>query len=262
MPTPTQVSGPKVRRLFWDIETSPNLCFSWRIGSKINLSHDNIVHERKIICIAYKWEGERKVTVLKWDRYQDDKAMLKQFVGVAAQADELVAHYGDNFDMPWFRARCLINRLTPLPSYKTVDTKAWASKYFYFNSNKLDYLGSILGNGKKLHTDYDLWKRIVLNKDDSALRYMMIYCARDVKLLEKVWSDLRFCVAPKTHAGVVSGHAKWTCPHCGSSNVRLSKTKVSSSGTVSYQMFCPECKSYYTISAATYSEYLKKKRKK
>ena len=32
-----------IKRLFWDIETSPNVVLSWRIGYKINLDHDNIL---------------------------------------------------------------------------------------------------------------------------------------------------------------------------------------------------------------------------
>jgi hypothetical protein len=63
MPKPLAVRGPKIRRLFWDIEVTPNLVWSWRVGFKINLSHENIVKERKVICIAFKWEGERETTV-------------------------------------------------------------------------------------------------------------------------------------------------------------------------------------------------------
>ena len=37
--------------LFFDIETSFNICWSWSIGRKISLSDDNILEERKIICI-------------------------------------------------------------------------------------------------------------------------------------------------------------------------------------------------------------------
>ena len=43
-----------IKRLFWDIETSPGLDYSWRCGYKINISSDNIVREPAIICISYK----------------------------------------------------------------------------------------------------------------------------------------------------------------------------------------------------------------
>lgn len=249
-----------VKRLFWDIETSPNVMYSWRAGFKLNLGPHLIIKERKVITIAYKWEGERKVHHLVWDSRQDDKQMLKRFAKVANEADELIAHYGDGFDMPWFRTRCLIHGLVPLPAYKTIDTKAWAAKYFYFNSNKLDYLGKVLGHGQKMDTDWSLWER-VLAKNAKALAYMVKYNKRDVVLLEEVWNDLKFCVAPKTHAGVFMGKPKWTCPQDGSTNVKKSKTKVSATGVVRHQMQCHDCHSYFTINENAFQAYLAAKRK-
>ena len=49
----------KPKRLFYDIETSYNIVKSWRIGYNINLNMEDIIQERAIITIAYKWEGER-----------------------------------------------------------------------------------------------------------------------------------------------------------------------------------------------------------
>jgi hypothetical protein len=54
-----------VRRLFWDIETSPNVVLAFRAGYDVVINPDAVVAERKIICIGYKWEGEKKVTVLR-----------------------------------------------------------------------------------------------------------------------------------------------------------------------------------------------------
>ena len=119
---------PLIKRLIWDIETSPVVAYTWGAGYKLNISHDNIIKERKVICIAWKWEHETEAHVITWDKKQDDKAMIKQFLEIANEADELVAHYGDHFDAPWFRTRCLFHGLAPIPIYKTIDTKAWSSK--------------------------------------------------------------------------------------------------------------------------------------
>src|SRR5882724_12359490 len=166
---------PIMRRLFYDIETAPNIGLFWSAGWKIDGSDESIVHERAIITIAWKWEGKKKVHALCWDKHQDDKAMLQQFMKVANDADELVAHYGDRFDMPWIRTRCLFHGIDALPTYKTIDTKAWASKNFYFNSNKLDYIGKFLGIGGKIKTDYSLWKDIVLRRCPNAMKKMITY---------------------------------------------------------------------------------------
>lgn len=250
-----------VRRLFWDIETSPNIVLAFRAGYDININHDAIIAERKVICIGYKWEGSKKVTVLRWDKNQDDRDMLEQFMEVANEADEMIHHFGDRFDLPWFRTRCLIHGLKPLPSYKTIDTKMWASKYFYFNSNKLDYISRVLGHGGKLHTEFDLWKNILMDKCQKSLDYMCKYCGVDVIKLEKVYQDLKFCTKPKSHAGVAGGLPKWTCPRDGSKNVIKSKTKISSSGTITHQMQCKDCGSYYTINDSAFKEYQREQTK-
>ena len=175
---------------------------------------------------------------------------------IAEEADELVAHFGDSFDMPWLRGRALILGLNPTPLFKTVDTKTIAAKGYYFNSNKLDYLGGVLGFGHKISTDYQMWKDITLNNCRKTLNKMMVYCARDVELLEKVYGKLRFTPdAIKSHAGVMAGHDRWSCPHCGSVHVHKSKTRVTPKGIIQHQMKCNDCDGYYSVSDYVFRLY-------
>lgn len=249
--------NPKINRIFFDLETSPNLVLAFRTGYDLVVNHDAIVKERKIICVGWKREGENRVKVIRWDKNQDDKQLLIEFSKVLEEADEIVGHFIDKFDWPWVKTRCLIHRLPPLPNIKTIDTKAWASRGFYFNSNKLDYLADILGHGKKIKTDFDLWKDIVIHNCPKALNRMCLYCARDVEVLEKVYLDLAAHIKPKTHAGVLSGGEKWSCPRTGSKNVRKDKTRVSASGTITHQMKETTTGTYYTISDSAYKKYQK-----
>lgn len=251
----------KVRRLIWDIETSPNLGFFWRTGYNLDIGHNAIVQERKIITIAYKWLGERKVHILTWDKNKDDKTMIEKFLKVAEVADELIAHYGDGFDLPWVRGRCFILGLPPIPKYKTIDTKAWAAKYFYFNSNKLDYLSLVMGRKGKIKTDYEMWRKITLDNDKVELEKMARYNAGDVRELEKVYLRMVGFCTPKTHAGVAGGLDKWTCPRCGSANVKLSKRRVTASGNLQFQMQCNVDGGFYTITKTAYEEYIKSKKR-
>lgn len=260
-PAGTKPRHPKIRRLFWDIETAPNIVLAFSAGFGLNINHDAIIQERKIICIGYKWQGEKKVTVLRWDENQDDKEMLRKFTEVANEADELCHHFGNHFDLPWFRTRVLYHRLPPIPVYKTIDTKQLASKYFLFNSNKLDYISNFLGHGRKLKTDFDLWKKILVDKCEKSLRYMMKYCGVDVRRLESVYLDMEPFIKPHSHLGVMTGGDKWTCPRDGSTNVITHKTKATAHGTMQYQMRCKDCGGYYTISSRAHSEYLEFKRK-
>jgi RNase_H superfamily len=250
----------KIRRLFADIETSPTIGFFWGAGFGLNIPHENILQERKIICIAFKWQGEKKVTVLRWDENQDDKEMLREFVRVANQADEIVGHYGNHFDWPWVRTRILMHKLPPIPIWKTVDTKALASKWFYFQSNKLDYISSALGHGHKLHTDFQLWKDVMAGSE-KALNYMCKYCGVDVQRLEKVYEDIAPFVPVRSHVGVLNALDKWTCPRDGSMNVKTSTKRVTMGGSVQWQMQCLDCGAYYKISDVAHRQYLEFKRR-
>lgn len=185
------------KKLFFDIETSPNIVFSWRIGHKINITPDNIIDERAIICISYKWEGESKVHSLSWNA-GDDKQMLVEFSKIIDSADEIVTQNGDKFDIKWLRARCIYHGIPISPKFNSIDTLKMAKAGFNFNSNKLDYMGSFLGVGEKLKTGYDLWKRIVLNDDPDAMKEMIKYCEEDVRLLERVYNKLQpYCPVKK-----------------------------------------------------------------
>lgn len=234
------------RRLFIDIETSPNVVYSWRVGYKINIDYENIVQERAIICIGYKWQG-KPVEYLTWKK-GDDRAMLEQFIPILESADEVVAHFGDRFDVPWLRARAAYHGIPVSPYIKTIDTKAQSARLFYFNSNRLDYLSQFLGLGKKIETDFKLWKDVVAF-DEAALAKMVRYCKHDVRLLERVYLKLESYNKPKTHQGVTRGGIKSDCPQCGSRDTIKIDMKVTGAGTRRPRMMCRRCGSDFLITA-------------
>lgn len=242
-----------MKRLIWDIETSPNIGFFWRPGYKLQISHDNIIHERAIICICHKWEGQKRVHHLEWDN-GCDKKLVEDFMKVAAEADELIAHNGDRFDLKWFNGRVLMHGLDPMPTAKTVDTLKIAKKHFALNSNRLDYLGKILLGHGKIETSYGMWKDIVLKNCPKAMAKMVKYCKMDVSLLEEVYNELKRFEVPKSHVGVMDGNEKWTCPWTGSEDVTYVKLKTTSAGTKQRQMRSPKG-GYYIINEKAYGQF-------
>lgn len=260
MKTAPQVLKPrKVKTLLLDIETSPNQVFVWRTGHEVNVSYDSIIKERAVICACWKWAGEKKVYRATWDKNQVDISVLKPLAAAVAEADVVIGHNVGRFDLPWIRTRCLFHKLPMLSDQKVVDTLTIARRLFAFNSNRLDYIARFLGIGCKLKTGFDLWRRIVLNKDAAALKRMVTYCANDVILLEKVWLRLSEMTAAPVHAGVLAGGDKWSCPSCGSDEVKVNKTKVTAGGGIKHGMNCNKCGHYHTIGAPAYTAYAKAK---
>lgn len=236
----------KRRRLFFDIETSPNIGLFWSAGFKQRIDYSNIIKERAIICICYKWEDEKDVYHLQWDAKQNDKAMLQKFIEVANLADEMVGHNGDKFDLAWIRTRCLFHRIDMFPQYQTIDTLKLSRAKFRFNSNRLDYIGKFLGMGQKIKTEFSLWKNIVLDNDKKAMDKMVTYCKQDVKLLEKIFTQLRGHMDNRTHYGVIFGQDRGSCPECGSDDLVRHKKITTATGLVKIQYQCKTCNRFHS----------------
>lgn len=234
------------KRLFFDIEVSPNIGFFWQAGFKKNISPDDIIKERAIICICYKWEDDEEVQWLTWDAKQNDKAMLNSFIKVANTADEIVGHNGDKFDLAWIRTRCLYHKIQMFPKYVTIDTLKVSRSMFKFNSNKLDYIAKYLKVGEKSETNYAMWTDIVLNKDKKQLDKMVDYCINDVVILESVYKAMSSHIAPKTHFGMIFGSSKHECPECGSDDLKKDGVTYLASGLVKQRYYCRTCNKYST----------------
>ena len=252
------------KRLFFDIETSPNIGIFWRSGFNLTITPYDIIQERAVICICWKWEGKDEVHSLTWDKNHSDKKMLKDFVKQLEKADEAIAHNGDRFDIKWLRTRALFHGIDMSHTYNTIDTLKWAKSSFNFNSNKLDYIAQFLGVGKKLETGgLDLWKKVCLEKCGKSLEQMVNYCKQDVVILEKVFQKLNQYSKPKTNYAVLRGGEKFDCPECG----RLGNYKAmitTAHGTIKHRMQCSdrkECRKQWHINNKTYMDFMRFKLK-
>lgn len=245
-----------VKRLFFDIETSPIIAYTWRVGWKLNIGTDNIIEDWKIICISYGWEGEDKIHTLSWDKNHCDKQLLIDFVKIANQADELVAHNGDRFDIKKIRTKCIFHRIPMFPNYRTLDTLKKAKSGFTFNSNRLDYIAKYLGVGAKLeHEGFNMWVKC-MQGDKQALKDMIKYCEMDIVVLQDVFLVMQSYIKQNIHAGTLNEGIKCDCPSCGGSNVDYLKLNVTAAGTPKRQMECQTCKHAFEISNAAYRKYL------
>ena len=252
---PTLLQPIKPKRLFYDIETSYNIVKSWRVGYNLSITPEDIIHERAIITIAYKWEEDEEVTVLTWNK-GCDKDLVKQFVDIMAEADELVGHNVDRFDTKFIMGRALKHGISVLPKYQSTDTLKLAKKHFMLNSNKLDYIAQYLGIGHKVrHRGMEMWDDIILRNDPKALEEMCEYNVHDVFLTEQVYHKLMEYSLPKVnHASKQTGD-KHTCPQCGSNHAELHKTYISSSGTKTRLMNCLNCSTNFTINNTNYTKF-------
>lgn len=243
--------------LFYDIETSFNEGWFWRPGRKISIPHSNITKERAIICVSYKWAGEDEVYTLSWDACQSDKFLIDQFVNVLNEADLIVAHNGNSFDIRWIRGRAAMHRVPMLPRYKQYDTMRVAMKQFNLNSYALTYIAKLFDVGcDKIRTRPDLWEDVCLHNDRTALVEMIEYCEQDVVVLEKVYDVIKMYDNPMIHAGTLNNKIKVTSPINGGVNIKHIKTTSTVAGTLKHVCQDLETGRYFEMSDTNYKKFL------
>lgn len=243
------MSQPKI--LIWDIETGFNLARIFSLFNKYKpIPHTALQQERYMISMSWKELGGNKVNALSLlndmprfkNNPQDDYHLVKACREELASADALIAHYGDSFDIKFFNARLLINGLAPLPPVIQIDTYKIAKKHFLLNSNRLDYLGQILGLGGKIHTTESLWHDCYDGKV-SAVREMVRYNKQDVSLLEQVYLRLAPFAPSKLNMNLYFGDFEPVCPLCASEHIQSRGTRPSSV-TMWNRFQCMECLSW------------------
>lgn len=236
------INSPKI--LLFDIETSHNLVAAFKLFEDFT-PPENIIQERFVISVAWKWLGSKKIEAVsvldntqlfKKDPY-NDLHVLKTFHKVLQEADVIVGHNSDKYDIRFLEGRMLIQGLEPLPPINKLDTLKIARKRFLFNSNKLDYLGKVLKVGRKKPTGGNkLWLQ-VLQGDPKAIKKMVTYNRGDIELLEAVFLKLRPYMPNYVNREL---HGLTGCTRCGSG--KLQKRGLARNATRTYQRFqCQGC---------------------
>jgi hypothetical protein len=239
------INVPKAKILVLDIETSPIKAFVWRLW-KQNVPIDAIIADWFILTWACKWIGEDEVFSGKVTGEEalreDDKRIAQELWKYLDEADVVVAHHGDVFDLPKIRSRFLVHNLMPPSPYKQIDTKKIASKEFGFSSNKLEALARLLGHEGKSDTDLQLWIDCV-SGNDRALLEMEEYNIQDIYVLENVYFSLRPYIKGHPNLDLYIDSSKPTCPSCGEEALKKVDNKYYYTQSVRYQVYrCDHCK--------------------
>ena len=90
---------------------------------------------------------------------------------------------------------------------------------------------------------------------------MGAYCDGDIIVLEDVYLTMQNYIKPNTHAGVINGNLKYSCPSCSSENAKLLKNNVTAAGTIKRLMECEDCGQVHEISNSSYKLHLEMKDK-
>lgn len=241
------VKSPRI--ILLDIETSPLTAYAWQAFdanalkilefSKILSVSWKDLHSDEVFCKAIcDYKGYKKGII-------DDRRLVEEVWKVLDEADIIISHYGDRFDLPKLNSRFVYHGLTAPSSYKSIDTKKAASKFFKLDSNSLNNIAAYLNLGSKMeHSGFSLWDKCIQG-DLDAWKTMKSYNVQDVLLLEKVYLAIRPFIANHPNLNLVSGESNsdQSCPTCQSISVTKRGFSATKTGTKQrYQ--CQDCGSW------------------
>ncbi len=194
--------------IYFDIENTPLTGQAWGTYEQNLLS---VLKDTELLSFAYKINDGRTQVLSR--RLYSERRLVKELWKLFNEADVLVAHNGDSFDIKMSNQYFVKFGLPPPSPYKSIDTKKIAKRYFRFSQNKLDYLGKFLFNERKIPTNFDLWVRC-MEGDVKSLKLMEVYNIQDVDLLYKVYQELKAWHTGHPNINVYQGTTH-QCPNCG-----------------------------------------------
>lgn len=206
------------RVLLFDIETAPMKVLVWGLY-KQRIAPDNVINDWFVISWAAKWLCGAKImsdVVTPTEALGcDDKRIIKGIWELVDSAHIVIGQNVQQFDIRRINARFIIHGLKPPMPYQVIDTVKIARREFAFASHKLDFMNRILELPKKIHSDWNWWKKIVLDGDKDSLDKMVKYNRRDVTALEELYLMLRPWIKNHPNMGLYVDAEDKTCPACG-----------------------------------------------
>ena len=233
---PEKIFGRLPKILTIDIETSPNVAYTWGLWQQ-NVSISQLIASSRVLCFAAKWHDSSKVMFFS-EHHDGRDAMVKAAWDLLNEADIIVSYNGPAFDIKHLQREFLTAGMTPPSPFKNVDLLRTARTKFKFPSNKLDYVSQIMGIGAKVkHAGQELWNA-VLAGDDKAWNVMKRYNIGDVRLTEALFDYWIPWIVGMPNLGIYTGRR--CCAACGSDNLRHDGWHYTAA-TVYARIQCDDC---------------------
>src|SRR6185503_11529889 len=171
-----------------------------------------------------------------------EKEVVRKLHSIVNEADIVIAHNGDEFDIKKARSKFLKFGFNPTALNKTVDTRKVARSQFGFVSNSLNDLADFLDLGRKVQTGgFELWEGC-MKGDKASWDLMEKYNKQDVVLLEKIYLKFRSWMPQHPNISILMGHTG--CPNCGSSSVQ-SRGFRAANRTKQHRFRCNDCGAWF-----------------
>lgn len=228
--------------LLIDIETSPNLAYVWGTWQQ-NIGINQWVEKTHIMSFAAKWLGDDHIFYHE-NRKKDDRRIVKLIYTLLDEADVVVAHNGDKFDLPIILGRGVVHNYKPPSPYFTVDTLKIARRRFKFPMNSLKFIAEHLDLPRKgehgKYPGFELWLGC-LRGEEEAWAEMREYNIQDVHTLEALYLRLRPYIHNHPNISRPDEVGVVECPKCGSADVQMRGNYYTKAGLSYHRFQCMSC---------------------
>ncbi|MCH7604950.1 ribonuclease H-like domain-containing protein [Patescibacteria group bacterium] len=259
-----RTAASKVKILSFDIETSPNKVWSWGIY-EVTIGINQVIQEGYVLCWAAKWLGKSKMmsdAIINYPAHfkkdpTSDRKIAETMWKLLDEADIVITHNGDNFDIKWLNTIFLKHKMPPPSPYRSIDTLKASRGSFRFVSNKLAFILKSLGLSQKMENEgFGLWVKCMIGNKDS-WKTMLKYCMQDVKSLEELYYEIRPYIKGHPNLALYQDESALVCTACGSK--RIGANGSYTSGTQKYKRYM--CLEPYCGNSFRGSQGLIKKKK-
>ena len=251
------MADKKPKILYIDIENS-RMIVEFETYSLYNIDRippKCVVHDWYITCAAWGWLNAKTKKIEKIETvavndfktykkdFRDDRLLVKKLHQVLSEADLIVGHNSDSFDIKKINYKFIKYGLPAIDLPPTVDTLKAAKKYARATSNSLYFLAREFGVPMKVNLQPG-----VMHAADSgcekSLKKLVDYNKGDIRS----GASLYFKLLPyiKNHPtidkimGVNVDKDRPNCQNCGSSKVQSNGVRVTKSGR--YRRYkCNDC---------------------
>jgi uncharacterized protein YprB with RNaseH-like and TPR domain len=255
----SKVKLPKI--LILDIETTPLEAYVWQTQVwKARVNDEAVISRWFMLTWSAKWLFSAETMSMRLNAVEveaeDDSRIVAGLWKVLNEADIIIAHNGDSFDVPNMNTRFIVTGLPPTKPYQTIDTLRIAQKQFGFAHNSLAALARVFNLEGKAESGYALWKRCKKG-DEDALEAMEAYNRQDVSVLEEVYLKMRPWIKGHPNLALYMELDEPVCRNCGSTNLKeTGEHQYTSTGR--YALLRCNCGAYGRLRSTNYP---KEKRK-
>ena len=127
----------------------------------------------------------------------ESEAKLLEDINKAVQSyDGVIGYYSSKYDLPMLRTRMIYHGIDPFPKMPSLDVYFTAKGYINTSTRRLERIGDLVRAScqpdlpGKTKMDVWEWAKVLNNRDQTALDYIVEHCFADVGLLEGVTREL------------------------------------------------------------------------